>query len=304
MIVYLRNILSLNERFAYNLIGKLRDLISPFFDNFLKLQEKRIKKKLAPNITNLRRHLINILPQVDTDDLIKEISNAEKKDIIFNANKILLNEFEILSTKVKFQKKIDWHLDFKSGYRWPKGKLYSKYNQVDKNNSADVKFPRELSRCHHFLYLGEAYLLTSDEKYTKEFIAQIRNWILENPYKKSINWGCSMDIAIRASNWIYSLNMFAGSLLIDDVFFHEIMTSLYLHGRYIYENPEKNRVYNHNHYLSDLAGQILISIVFETTEIKETKSWKENGIYEFFREIRVQILPTGLHMKEQRITTD
>ena len=93
-----------------------------------------------------------------------------------------------------------------------------------------------------------------------------------------------MDIAIRAANWIYSLRMFSKSKLIDDNFLIEIFTSIYLHGRYIYENPEKNRAYNHNHYLSDLAGQILISLIFEKSDFKETRLW---------REIRIQILPTG-----------
>lgn len=293
VILHLRNILSLNERFAYSLVGKMRQLIMPLANGFLNFQKISVRKKINNKETVIRERLINILPQVSRGNLLEVLTEYECKKIIADANKIILHKFKVFSIQIEFEEKIDWHLDFNSGFRWPKGKLYSKYNQVALDNNADVKFPRELSRCHHFLCLGEAYILTKNEKYTQEFIDEVRSWIDENPYKKSINWGCSMDIAIRASNWIYSLNMFLDSSLIDNKFFNEIISSLYLHGRYIYENPEKNRVYNHNHYLSDLAGQILIGILFDDGEISETKLWKENGIYELFREIRVQILPTG-----------
>ena len=141
--------------------------------------------------------------------------------------------------------------------------------------------------------MGQAYLITEDEKYTKEFIDQVKSWLEENPYKKSINWCCSMDIGIRAANWIYSLRMFSKSQLIDKDFLIKILTSLYLHARYIYENPEKNRAYNHNHYLADLAGQILLGILFEKSDLKESRLWRDNGLYEFYKEIRIQILPTG-----------
>ncbi len=304
----LLNIVSINERFAYSLIGKLRQLIVPFFNSFLSYQQRSIQKNLNDNITIIKKNLVSILPKINQTDLVNFLTQEEQQKIVSEADKILQHEFHILSTSIQFKENIDWNLDFSSGFRWPKGKLYYKYNQVDHNNNADVKFPRELSRCHHFLNLGEAYILTKDEKYTKEYITQVRSWIQENPYKKSINWGCSMDIAIRASNWIYSLRMFVESPMINDVFTNEIMTSLYLHGRYIYENPEKNRIYNHNHYLSDLAGQILISLLFNSINTKETELWKDNGIYELFREIRVQILPTGFTYERttnyQRLVTE
>lgn len=293
LIKHLRNIVSLNERFAYNLLGLIRKLILPIFNSFLESQEKKIRKKLKENSIEIRDNLSKIIPKIYAKDLDEILSEEKKQYIISIANKAVKQEFDILSTKVKFENEIDWHIDFNSGFKWPKGKLYIKYNQVDESNNADVKFPRELSRCHHFLYLGQAYLLTNNEKYTKAFINQIEHWILDNPYKKSINWGCSMDIAIRAVNWIYALNMFSESKSITDSSFNMIITSLYLHGRYIYENPEKNRVYNHNHYLSDLCGQIIISLLFDNLNNEEVKGWKSNGIYEFYREIRLQILPSG-----------
>lgn len=293
LISHLRNIISLNEKFAYNLVGKIREAILPFFDSNLSYQERKTSKKITDKIILYKNALDKILPSFNGSELQMYTTLEEQEKIINIADKALLLEFNILSQEVKFNKEINWHIDFSSGFVWEKNKLYKKYLQVSTDNNADVKFPRELSRCHHFLYLGQAYLLTQDEKYTKEFINQIKSWIKENPYKKSINWCCSMDIGIRASNWIYSIQMFKDSKLFNDEVLIEILTSLYLHGRYIYENPEKNRVYNHNHYLSDLASQILLSLLFGDKNNTESKLWFDNGLYEFFREIRLQILPSG-----------
>lgn len=256
-------------------------------------QKKKVDALLDKNLKNTLENLHEIIPSVDFDDLSSALNLNEKEAILNLAEKALMREFEIFSTKVRFEDDIDWHQDFNSGFRWPKGILYSKYKQVDTGNNSDVKFPRELSRCHHFLYLGEAFLLTKDEKYTEEFILQVRSWIRNNPYKKSINWGCTMDTAIRASNWVFSLRMFLKSDRISQSFLKEIFSVLYLHGRIIYENPEKNRSYNHNHYLSDLSGQLLLGLLFKGPISIESKHWLENGLYEFYKEIRLQILPSG-----------
>jgi len=42
---------------------------------------------------------------------------------------------------------------------------------IDLANDADVKVPWELSRHQHFVTLGQAFVLTGDEKYAREFVA-------------------------------------------------------------------------------------------------------------------------------------
>ena len=102
---------------------------------------------------------------------------------------------------------IDWHTDFKTGFKWSPGTFYKKYMQEDIDTDSDVKVPRELSRAHHLLKLGLAYRLTNDQKYADVCVAQMKNWIDENPLMYSINWGCTMDVAIRAVNWIWTLGL-------------------------------------------------------------------------------------------------
>lgn len=205
------------------------------------------------------------------------------------------HKFNLLGSGVTINNPIDWHLDFKSGYRWPKGKFYKDYVQVDLSNNADVKVPRELSRSHHFLWLGQAYLITEDEKYAKEIINQISHWIDENPVMYSINWGCAMDVAIRAVNWMYAINMIINSNEVRDSFIKELVRSLYAHGYFIYHNLEKGYPYSGNHYAANLAGLIFLGAFFK--DIKDGEIWFCNGLKEFYKEIRSQVLPSGVHFE-------
>ena len=92
---------------------------------------------------------------------------------------------------------IDWHVDFKSGYRG-NPKIYYKDIKYGHKVGVDVKVPWELSRFQHLTTLGEAYFLSNDEKYVKEFVNQITDWIENNPPKFGVNWTCTVDVAIRA----------------------------------------------------------------------------------------------------------
>lgn len=216
----------------------------------------------------------------------------DSAQVINSAEEIIGGKIRVLSYQSDFKKGIDWHTDFVSGFTWPKGKYFRSYIQVDLSNNADVKVPRELSRSHHLLVLGEAYLLTKDEKFTLEFIAQIENWIDENPFMYSINWGCTMDVAIRVVNWVYAYNMFSDSKHLTDNFNKIFTQSLFRHGWFIFRNPERTLYNNGNHYLSNLAGQLLLGLIFINT--LGGRKWFENAKFEIFREIRLQVLPSGV----------
>ena len=211
--------------------------------------------------------------------------------IINDANNALNHHFELLGSGLITSDPIDWHCDFKSGFKWPRGKYYKKYIRVNKRDNSDVKVPIELSRCHHLLWLGEAYLITRDDKYSSEVVNEICDWIKENPYAYSINWSCTMDVAIRAVNWMYALNMIMDSKIVDDKFCKQITRSLLEHVYFIYHNLEKGIPYSGNHYASNLSGLIFLGLLFK--DIPSVKTYFDFGLSELYREIRNEVLPTG-----------
>lgn len=212
--------------------------------------------------------------------------------IIKEADDILNHNFDLLgSGKVNLGERINWHCDFKSGFCWDPGTFHSNIKFGDKEG-VDVKVPWELSRFQHLAALGKAYWLTKEEKYTKEFIDEVKDWIENNPAEYGINWRCPMDVAIRASNWILGFHFFKDSKEISDEFLTKFLDNLLIHGKFLKRNLERSwRGLTSNHYLSDIVGLLYLGIFF--SERKIGKRWQKFGISELKKEIKKQIYPDG-----------
>jgi hypothetical protein len=58
----------------------------------------------------------------------------------------------------------------------------------------------ELNRLGHLLTLARAHVVTGDERFSKECIAQVQKLAQQNPYGRGINWTCAMEVALRVMN--------------------------------------------------------------------------------------------------------
>lgn len=219
--------------------------------------------------------------------------------IIKNADKICNHKFNLLGSEEKYLgEKLPWHEDFKSKFTW-ENKFYKNIKIVDLFNNADVKIPLELSRFQHLFTLGKAYWISNDEKYSIEFKNEIDDWIQNNPVEMSVNWTCTMDVAIRSVNLICGYFFFKKSKSLDNNFWIEFNKLLYLHGGFIYKNLENQGQHNGNHYLSDLAGLIWLGIYFgdfivDDNERKNNpKIWLDFALKEFENEMKNEINEDG-----------
>ena len=232
----------------------------------------------------------------DRDRIVETIKKEYPEAIeqtINDANEICNHIFDLLgSGKTELGKEIDWHLDFKSGFRWnPKTYYLWTGKHVTLDAPSDVKVPWELSRCQHFVTLGKAYWYIGDEKYAEEFINQIESWIANNPIELGVNWACTMDVAIRAVNWIWGYYFFCDSQSLTKEFKIKFFKSLFLHGRHIINNLEFGQIRG-NHYLSDIVGLVYLGILFQ--ESKEGKKWLEKGLSALEEEMKFQVYPDGV----------
>ena len=210
---------------------------------------------------------------------------------IKEADKICEHIFDLLgSGEVKLGDKINWHRDFESGYRWNPKKYYKAIRIP--YGKADIKTPWELSRFQHLSLLGEAYWLTNEKKYVREFVNQIGDWIDNNKPKLGVNWCSTMDVAIRACNWILGYCFFRDSKVIDQQFLLKFLKSLFQHGCHITKNLEKSEALTCNHYLSCIVGLVYLGVLIP--EFNEAKKWREFGIKELIKEMEKQVYPDGV----------
>jgi hypothetical protein len=193
---------------------------------------------------------------------------------------------EVPETTVARYLPIDWHVDFRSGYRWSPDAYYLDV-AIAPVAGADIKVPRELSRFQH---VG-ALALGREGDGADEFALQVLDWITANPLRRGVNWACTMDVAIRAANWIWGLRLFEKTLASYPAVSFEILRSLYEHGYHIEQNLEYYEECTSNHYLANVAGLLYIGAA--CPEFPEADRWVLFGLQELVSEMRRQVYEDG-----------
>lgn len=252
-----------------------------------------ISREGIENITEEFKSKLNVvLPEHKPGDFknIFKQNVEEAGKIITGADKICEHKFDLLgSGEIFLGENIDWHTDFKTGYRWNLKKFYKDIEIP--YGKGDIKVPWELSRFQHLTLLGQAYWISGDEKYASAFINQITDWIKKNPLKRGPNWACTMDVAIRAANWLVGWEFFKVSRLISKEFTGFFLKGLLSHGRFIRSHLEYSGGLTSNHYLSDIAGLFFIAAM--VPEFKESGGWLTFSRKELETEMTKQVYPDG-----------
>ena len=219
-----------------------------------------------------RPYPANLGDSVDQYDLI---CSDDRQRILEAAERACTNSVDLLGSGLVYMgKSIDWQLDYKSGYRWSPGYCrdleYGKPDQI-----GDVKFPWELSRLQWLIPIGQAFLLTGDERFAIKAREIIDSWIDANPYGGSINWSCTMEVALRIFTLTWFVHAFKESLhWRHKIFRGRLLRTIYLHADFAVRHLEKSDI-NGNHYIADAAGLVYAGLFFG--EGKEESRWLRIG---------------------------
>ena len=214
------------------------------------------------------------------------------------AEKILSHRIFLFNKEYKLGHDIDWHLDPVSLKRWPRIFTFD-VEYKDDNRICDIKYSFELNRFAHFVTLGQAYLLTGEEKYYAEFENQLKSWVDQNRYLRGIHWLSILDIQTRNISLC-----FCSLLFLDNKKFQEntlpLISSLikvqnkhtikYLSSKYLKSNK------GGNHNIGESAGLIISSIFFN--KLKSSKKWFNIGIKSFLSSISDIISDDGVYLEQ------
>jgi len=265
---------------------------------------------------NLGKHFVRReKPKFFSRDFLNELANQDF--IIENADRICNQEFTFLGINPKVLKNIKWNQDIKSGHIWPnlfyldlRERLIHSYNK-----GWDIKMVWELSRFQYMIPLALAFYKTGEEKYFKKWQELILDWIEKNPVYFGPNWINSMEVAIRACNWIFSWEVIRMRLLRrpDKIgtsrndkeagviankvkqslsgFLEKFLGSLVEHGKFIYKNLEYAPIRS-NHYLSNIVGLVYLGMMFP--EFKRSKKWLKKGLKGLEQEMKFQVYNDGV----------
>jgi hypothetical protein len=197
--------------------------------------------------------------------------------------------------------RIDWQLDFHSGFRWDERKYFADLD-IGKVRGADIKVPWELARLQHLPRLALSASLACQSTPSQpsaeaqacltEVKDQLLDFISANPPRFGAAWGCPMDVAIRAANICLacSLAKQTGAQW-EPTFESTIAASLHDHARHILEHLEWSETGRSNHYMSDIAG--LAFIAASLPSCAATDAWLAFALSEVADECLLQFHADG-----------
>jgi hypothetical protein len=208
--------------------------------------------------------------------------------ILERANAVLDHRFDLLgSGPTELGPEIDWRADFKTGRRWPL--RHGSLVRLSYEDGSDIKVPWELSRAQHFPLLAGAYRLSGERRYLDELGAQLQSWIAANAVELGPNWASTMDVAIRAANWVAALALVAEDAA-SEPWFEPALQSLLLHGRFVRSHLEWSEVRG-NHYLANVVGLLPVAALFSGGW--EGRRWAAWAAGELVSELEHQVREDG-----------
>lgn len=229
--------------------------------------------------------------KLNQDDAV-HLPSANLAYIEQAAKNALQRKIHLLGTGlISLDTPIDWQQDYKTKKRWDK-KFFKSIEYNNLHLPSDVKIPWEISRLQWLMPVAQQYAITQDETYAEFSKIILQEWINDNPYAHSVNWACTMEVAIRIMVWHELFAAFWKSKAWQDPEFQaQFLINLYLHADFTANHLEKSSI-NGNHYIADAAGLIFAGLFFSKST--RAQKWHDVGWVILTQEITKQISKDGV----------
>jgi Heparinase II/III-like protein/Heparinase II/III N-terminus len=208
------------------------------------------------------------------------------------ADKLCRHEMTLLGYgPVELGPEIDWHRDPVTGRVWER-RFWADYRPVQDSGGRDAKIIHELNRHQHLPRLAKAYLLTGDERYASEAVAQLNSWIDQNPPGRGINWQSSLEIAIRAISWLWTIFPLLPSRSFDETSAQRIGDSLFAQLEHVHRYTSLYSSPN-THLIGESAALFIAGLVFRDS--KRPAIWLRRAAARLTEAAEKQVLDDGVY---------
>lgn len=226
---------------------------------------------------------------------LKRCFPGRAERLVQDAEALCAHRFSIFAyPEISCGAQIPWRRDLVHGVESQLGH-YSRQAPLSMEKTGDSKIVWELNRHQHFFTLGAAYLLTGNEKYAEECLAQWEDWSHKNPYLQGINWASSLEVAFRAWSWSWTLFLLLGSRALTGERIGKITQALSRSASFIAENLSTYFSPN-THLLGEGFALFVVGTLFP--ELKGAEEWRELGKNILIEEMQKQVREDGSHFEQ------
>src|SRR5208283_2398334 len=171
-------------------------------------------------------------------------------------------------------------------------RYWADYAPAQESGGRDPKIIHELNRHQHLPRLAKAYFLTGDERYVSEAVAQLNSWIDQNPPGIGINWQSSLEIAIRAISWLWTIFPLLRSKSFDDASAQRIGDSLFAQLDHVHRYLSVFSSPN-THLIGEAAALFIAGLVFR--DRSRPAAWLRHASALLTEATEKQILDDGVY---------
>jgi hypothetical protein len=240
-----------------------------------------------------------------TGSLFRRRFPHECERLLHRADRAIAGRFDLLGlTDVSFGHPIDWHLEPLSGKRTGTAH-WSAIKYLNPVVAGDKKITWELNRHAHFVTLGQAYLVTKDDRYAEAFISQLTSWLDANPPRRGINWASALELSIRSIAWLWALHCFAWSDRLAPPIIWRVLKSLIQQGLYV-ESYLSHYFAPNTHLTGEALGLLYLGTALPW--VTDASRWRELGLRILLEQLPRQVQADGVYFEHasyyHRYTTD
>ncbi len=215
-----------------------------------------------------------------------------EQEILNRAEHVCSDRFTIFSLgSVSYGSPPRWNYDPVNQKQAPAG-FYADLKFLDQVTVGDSKLIWELSRFQFVFDLGQAYLLTGNEKYPRKFFELICDWSDSHPDYEGIAYCSALEFAFRVHSLIWGLDFFRNSPELTNSVARAIYRLLHLSGTFL-ENHLSRYFAPNTHLLGEAWGLALLGLLFP--EFSRADSWWNMGMEIIIAECRNQFNDSGFH---------
>jgi len=223
---------------------------------------------------------------------------------ISSADAICDEQFEILGYgRISYGSPVDWHFDPIARRRT----ALAHWTRIELEHEAvgDIKVVWEVNRHQWLLDLGQAWLLTGDEKYAQTFVRLVQEWIEKNPPELGINWTSALEVALRMISWCWALALFRDAKSLSAEFYVSLLNSIRLHANYV-ERYLSTYFSPNTHLTGEALGLFYVGSLFP--EFTGSKRWADLGAGILIDQLPKQVYSDGVYFEQsacyQHYTTE
>lgn len=168
---------------------------------------------------------------------------------------------------------------------------------VNPTNPINHEWIWQFSRHHWWPWLGRAYWDTADEKYAKEFVYNVEDWIHDCPVpvgkvnnSPGSRWR-TIECGIRmAGPWPEVFFRFLSSPSFTDDAIIDMVKSMVEHARYLQQYPTSG-----NWLTMECNGLYHVGALFP--EFREAAQWRDTAVQRLYKDLDVQVYPDGAQIE-------